>query len=364
MRTILRCGVAAATFAIVGCASSTPPPPSAVRPSEQISAPLNLCAPADSPPKAVAALAGYVQYAVTVTDGNGNPVSDLKQSDFVAYVGNQSLPIKYFREDKGGLPHSIVVVIDESGSMINKLVVQDPGALQSVRRQIADATKNLNQCDELAVIAVAGHAYGDPNDRDAGIRVIQPLTTDHALALSRIPEQIPYGQTPLYDGISKGLELIESSHYPNHAMIVVTDGLDNKSDLHLDEVLNRAKRDDVAIYAIGIGDPNLASEGPAVAVGPFVVSGGEDADRLDADNLKALSVPSGGQYFIAGELAKDEGTSFVAAVGEVAETLEHGYSIGVITPSWAGQTVPIGLANPGSLRVNARMESTLGGTSQ
>jgi hypothetical protein len=343
MRTTLLCAAAASAITIAGCSASTsrPAPPA----PEPITAPLNLCAPVDAPPKDLAAQQGYAQYAVTVTDAAGNPVRDMKQSDFVARIGSQPLPIKYFQEDNGDLPQSIVVVIDESGSMKNKLVVQDSTALQSVRRKIADATEQLNKCDEVAAIALGGHllseSAGDDKIRiiyplttmgaptmaqpvlgDDKIRIIQPLTTDHALALSQMTQQVPWGQTPLYDGIIAGLQLFESAHYPNRVMIIVTDGLDNTSNVKLDEVLSRAKKDSVPIYMIGIGAPNLPG-GIAIAVGPFWM-GGADADRVDANTLKALSVPSGGQYYVVSELAKDNGNSFVAAVGKVAGALRHG----------------------------------------
>jgi len=347
MQIFLRCVAAAIAFAIAGCASSSPSPTVASAP-EHISAPLNLCAQTNAPPKDVAAQAGYVQYAVTVTDAAGKPLRDLKQSDFVAYAGTQWLPIKYFREDKGDTPQSIVIVIDESGSMENKLVVQDPGMLQNVRQQIADASGKMNKCDEVAALAVGGHPVGDPDDRAAGIRVIQPFTTDHALAASRIPQQIPYGQTPLYDGINRGLELIESAHYPNRAMIVITDGFDNTSNTESGAVLDRAQKDAVPIYAIGIGDPKAAGGGVAISIGPFVM-GGDPENQVDVKNVKALSAPSGGQYFVVSELAKDNGSSFVDAIGKVADALGNGYSIGVIASQSTDRTVTIALANPGGV---------------
>ena len=215
----------------------------------------------------------------------------------------------------------------------------------------------LNKCDEVAAIAVGGHPLGDPDDRDRGIRVIQPFTTDHALAVSRIPQQIPYGQTPLYDGINRGLEVIESSHYPNREMIVVTDGLDNTSRTESDEVIARAKKDGVAIYAIGLGDLNARQEQGSISMRSFVL-GNDDPDGMNEKALEALSAPSTGRYFVGSELAQDKGKGFVAAVEQVANTIGNGYSIGVIAPSWAGQTITIGLANPGALRVTSRMEST------
>ncbi len=76
-------------LAIAGCASSTQPRAVAPTP-EQISAPLNVCAPTDTPPQDVASQEGYLQYSVIVIDATGNPARDLKQSDFTAYAGGQS----------------------------------------------------------------------------------------------------------------------------------------------------------------------------------------------------------------------------------------------------------------------------------
>jgi VWFA-related protein len=356
MRTTLRCVVAAIALAIAGCASSSQHP--APTP-EAISAPLNLCAPANSPPNDIASQPGYVQYAVTVTDANGNLVDNLKQADFVVYVPEHRLPIKYFHNETGKAPQSIIVVIDESGSMVNKLVVRDPVTLQSVRREIGDAAEKLNRCDEVAVIAVGGHpANSSPREAlDQEIRVIQPLTTDHKLALSRIQEQVPWGQTPLYDGITQGLQLIETAHYPNRVLIVVSDGLDNTSEVKVDEVLDRARTDLVTIYVIGVGNLNAPPGEHEVTVGPFVLGGVGDPDRLDAKTIKALSTQSGGQYFIASELANDNGNTFVDAVGKVASAVGHSYSIGVTVPkenTSEMQPITIGLANSGTLRLNAR----------
>jgi von Willebrand factor type A domain len=242
-----------------------------------------------------------------------------------------------------------------------KLVVKDERVLQDVRNDLGEAIKNLNKCDEVAAIALGGHPSNEAdNYRKSGqVRIIQPLTTDHALAVGRITDQVPFGLTALYDGLGEGLQLIESAQYPNRAMIVVTDGLDNTSYAHLDEVLDRATKDGVSIYGIGIGDSR--PKPGSVNIGPFVM-GTDNPDAVDEKTLKSLSEPSGGKYFVVSELAQDNGRTFADAVGKVADRLGSGYSIGVIglTTSASGeQPITIALANAGSLRVNARkMEST------
>jgi VWFA-related protein len=350
--------MAAIAIAMAGCAASSPSPTVAPAP-EQISAPSNLCAPLDTPPKDVASKAGYIQYVVTVTDAAGNPVRDLKQSDFIAYVPGRTLPIEYFNDDSGNAPQSIVVVVDESGSMENKLILPDTATFQKVRQEVGDAAEKMNRCDEVAVIAVGGYpANSSPRAAlDQEIRVIQPLTTDHRLAMTRISEQIPWGQTPLYDGIAQGLQLLEAAHYPNRAMIVITDGLDNTSQSKRDQVVERAKKDMVTIYVIGVGNEKSPPGEHEVAVGPFILGGLGDPDRMDTKAIEALSTQNGGQYFIVSELPKDSGSSYVDALGKVASALGQGYSIGVTAPTATtseAQPVTITLVNPGTLRVSAR----------
>jgi VWFA-related protein len=308
------------------------------------------------PPGEIASKPAYVQYAVTVTDAMGNPVRGLKPSEFVVKAGDRSLPIKFFREDDGDAPESIVIVVDESGSMVNKLGVWNDADLERVRENIRKATRTLNKCDEIAGVAVGGHSLDEPIDRDDGIRVVQPFTTDHEAALGRAFNQMAWGQTPLYDGIDKGLEVVESATYSNRALIVITDGIDNTSKDKSDKVLERAEGEGVRIYAIGMGDPNVkAPQVPVNTIQPLIVS--RDADAANEKSLKAVSGPSGGQYAIASELSKDDGESFVAALEKLNGVLGHGYSIGLIGPPSGEQRISIELANAGANRVTARKES-------
>ncbi|MGA9721762.1 MAG: VWA domain-containing protein [Candidatus Binatus sp.] len=165
-----------------------------------------------------------------------------------------------------------------------------------------------------------------------------------------------WGQTPLYDGIDKGLEVVESAHYSNRVMIVITDGIDNTSKDKSDKMLERAEREGIRIYAIGMGDPNAkAPQIRANAIQTLVVS--RDADAVNEKTLKAISVPSGGQYAMASELSKDDGESVVAAVEKLNGVLGHEYSIGLIEPPSGEQRISIELANAGANRVTARKES-------
>jgi VWFA-related protein len=344
-----------AAAVVIGASGCAPQQAAVARKTAPISAPLSLCTPTDAPSEEIGSKPGYVQYAVTVTDASGNPVRGLKASDFVVKAGDRSVPIGFFREDDGDAPESIVIVVDESGSMVNKLAVSDIGDLERVRENIQGATRTLNKCDEIAGVAVGGHPADEPVDKDDGIRVIQPFTTDDQAALERAFYQMAWGETPLYDGIDKGLEVAESAHYSNRALIVITDGIDNTSKDKAEKVLDRAEREGIRIYAIGMGDPNAKEpKVPANTIQFFVPS--RDADAANEKTLEALSGPSGGQYAMASELRKDAGESFVAAIEKLNGALGYEYSIGLIGPVSKGQPIRIELANAGANRVMAAKE--------
>jgi hypothetical protein len=152
------------------------------------------------------------------------------------------------------------------------------------------------------------------------------------------------------------LEVVESAHYSNRALVVITDGIDNTSKDKSDKVLDRAEREGIRIYAIGVGEPQVkAPQGAANTMQQIILS--RDADALNEKTLKALSGPSGGQYAMASELSKDEGQSFVAAVEKLNGALGYGYSIGLVGQSSGVQPISIKLANAGANRVIARKES-------
>jgi VWFA-related protein len=311
------------------------PPPMEV--PKDVPAPLRLCQSIDMPPQPIADKPGYAEYAITVTDSDGQPLTGLTRKDFVASRGNEVVPIEFFRGDTSPSPVSIAVVLDSSGSMINKLGISDVNKLNMVQRSISDVVKKLDACDELALIT-----FG----RSQTVRMAQPLTTDHALLLSRLNHILPYGTTPLYDSIHDASDALASADYPKRAMIVITDGLDNTSVTSLADLLSEVSKRGVPIYTIGIGNPKPDHNAPTMAIGPFVVMGGE-ADYVDVSVLKQISAATGGEAFLVSPIDKDTGAAFSAALAKINATLASGYTIGVIGDADAGPQVAIN-GHPGA----------------
>src|SRR5208282_1456736 len=100
---------------IAGCSSAvqTSPPAPPVTASETAATQpwLDLCPLPDLAPADLRSKAGYLQWAISVTDANGAPIAGLKKSDFSARSGSTSYPISWFRETtSAATPVSLVVL--------------------------------------------------------------------------------------------------------------------------------------------------------------------------------------------------------------------------------------------------------------
>ncbi|MGB8683794.1 MAG: hypothetical protein WCD12_12990 [Candidatus Binatus sp.] len=230
-------------------------------PTAQIAAPLKLCPSATAPPNDLLANPGFIQFAVSVTDSTGKPVTGLKQSDFAAHAGGQILPIQYFDEEPDGAPTSIVIVTDLSQFMASQLI-PNVNKLEGVQKTLPDAVGKLNECDEIAILVFGGNGF--PDERAVGqmatpglyqdlqetpITLLQPFTTDHRLALMRLADRTAYGLAPLYDAMQQGLNVMASAHYQNHALIVITDGADYTSEVKNEDLIAGISRPQMRVRA-------------------------------------------------------------------------------------------------------------------
>ncbi len=309
--------------ALAGCAaqqqsSGTPDYPAAARAA---TAPLKLCPVPDGAPADLVSRPGFTEFTTTVTDTSGALVASLKQSDFEVHSAAQSLPVAYFHNDAGAAPESIILVIDTSGSMHPKL--------PTVTRALGGFIGKLNSCDEIAIIAFSDQPY-----------LIQPFTTDHLLAAGKLSILRANGETAIYDSIDKAVDAErKTAHYPARAIILITDGIDNKSTATKDEAIAKVKRSGAQLFLVGIGDPNVRPDSGSLAIGPFVINGG-DIDRVDARTLKEFASATGGNAYVVRPTASGDDTGnntatndeFPTAIAKIQGALGHGYTLGVVLP--------------------------------
>jgi Ca-activated chloride channel family protein len=170
---------------------------------------------------------------VTVVDSGNRPVLDLPQQNFSLLEGGVPQKIQYFsREDA---PISVALILDFSGSMDNKIEYE----LQAVN----EFFQNANPEDDYYVIAVSDRPKLVA-DASQSINTIQ----------AHLAAMLPHGMTALYDSIYLGVNKLRTARYKRRAMVIVSDGGDNRSRYTLKEIKSMLAESDVLTYSIGIFD--------------------------------------------------------------------------------------------------------------
>ena len=168
---------------------------------------------------------------VTVTDSDDRLVSNLQARDFSVLDSKHRQQIRYFSlEDT---PISVAVILDTSRSMRNKFAQACSAAMEFFRYS--------NPHDEFAVVtfADAPRLQADFTDSAADIEAaLQPIQAD--------------GFTALWDAIYLGLKEMSRAHYAKKALLVISDGGDNRSRYTQGEIKSVLKEADVEVYAIDI----------------------------------------------------------------------------------------------------------------
>ena len=175
---------------------------------------------------------------VTVTDSMDRLVTGLEKDNFFVYENSQLQTIKTFSQED--VPVSIGIIFDLSGSMANKVI--------RARDSILQFLKTSNPQDEFFVIGF--------NDRPE-------LLSDFTSSVNDIEAQLVTvhagHRTALLDAIYFGLTKMKQARYERRALLIVSDGGDNRSRYTEREVRDYVREADVQIYSIGIFDPNAAT---------------------------------------------------------------------------------------------------------
>jgi Ca-activated chloride channel family protein len=175
---------------------------------------------------------------LTVTDPLNRLVTGLDKDNFSLFENNYPQAIKTFSSEDA--PVSIGVIMDLSGSMTNKVIRS--------RESIVQFMKTANPQDEFFVIGF--------NDRP---ELLEDFTSSVDDIEARL-EMVKAGhRTALLDAIYFGLEKMKQAKYPRKALLVVSDGGDNRSRYTESEVRAAVRESDTQIYSIGIFDQYAAT---------------------------------------------------------------------------------------------------------
>jgi Ca-activated chloride channel homolog len=259
----------------------TPPPatasaPAAGAPAGAEAAPLTGAASLKiRPGELIRMNVDMVLVPVTVTDPMNRLVTGLEKDDFQVYENsNQQQVASFACEDA---PVSIGIIFDLSGSMTSKLI--------RARESILQFIKTANPQDEFFVIGF--------NDRP---ELIEDFTSSVEDIQARLATVRSGHRTALLDAIYYGLAKMKEARHERKALLIVSDGGDNRSRYTEGELRAQVRESDVELYSIGIFDPYAPT--PEERSGPQL--------------LNDLSEETGGRLFRVDDLSE---------MGDIAEKI-------------------------------------------
>ncbi|MFY9823988.1 MAG: VWA domain-containing protein [Thermoanaerobaculia bacterium] len=173
-----------------------------------------------------------VEMYVAATDSSGNLVRDLKQEDFEVLESGKPQEIVKF-DLVQNLPLTVGILVDTSGSMAGSLVAAEKAAagfLKSV----------MKPKDKAFLVSFAARS-----------RLDMPPTDDVGAMVEAIEGLQAAGETALHDALVHSLYYFRGVQ-GQRAMILLSDGDDNKSYVTFKDALEYASRSGVAIYTIGL----------------------------------------------------------------------------------------------------------------
>lgn len=240
-----------------------------------------------------------VPLTVTVTDATGKYVTGLSDQDFTVLEDGVAQPLSFFARES--VPVDVALVLDTSGSM---------GAdLPLVQAAARGLVQQLRPSDRGAVVEVKDNAG-----------MAQPFTSDRGLLEQAIRGLSASGNTSLYDGLYIVLREFErerraAAQVRRQALVLLSDGLDTRSRLSADDVLELARRVGVNIYVIALKS-GLAT----------IPRQSLDGSILRADYaMGAVARESGGRTYQP-KSARELPAIYTAIAQELASQYELGYT--------------------------------------
>jgi Ca-activated chloride channel homolog len=230
-----------------------------------------------------------VSLFVTVADAAKRLVPDLKQEDFEVFDNDKPQAITYF--DSSIRPITVVVMLDTSGSMTLSIELLKKAAEQFLIRLLPEDRAKVGAFNDKLQLSATF-----TNNRDQLISAAKDLDFGNG--------------TRLWDAVDLSLDELKGIE-GRRVILVFTDGDDTESrKAGLGGVIDRARAEEVMIYAIGLESQYMGAPGRMVRTKP---------DR----GLRKLADETGGGYF---ELEKS--ADLEPTFTRVAQELHSQYVIG------------------------------------
>jgi Ca-activated chloride channel family protein len=179
-----------------------------------------------------------VRVFVTVIDRDGRLVTTLNRDNFEIRDEGKPQPITQF--DNRPQPIRLIVMLDVSGSMEGNLPLLRAAGAQLFARLLPE---------DVARVGSFGH----------DVTISPSFTHDPRELAAALPDAIaPDAPTPLWRAIDQALDAFKDGDDTRKVILVLSDGKDTgmlsfrQRPVSQAEVIDRARREDVMIYAVGM----------------------------------------------------------------------------------------------------------------
>lgn len=277
---------------------------------------------------------------VSVTNAAGEPVGIDPATILLQENGQTMQPV----EIKGGgdvvssasIPITTMLVIDISGSM------EKNGKLAAAKEAAKSYVNQMRTGDQAGLITY-----------DTGVYTVQPITTDTSALINAIDSLKSGSDTAMYNALMEA-ERALANGTGRKAIIVLTDGMDNRSQSTQDDVIAAIGQSGLTISAIGFGDASSSgqsglNEGGLRSLADL--SGGVYGYATNADALKSL-------YQQQSRVLQSEYQITFVSPAALRDGINRNISVSLTTNS----VVSEGQYNPGGVlpEVSSRSWSTFG----
>ena len=240
----------------------------------------------------------------TVTDKDGRLVPDLERDAFEIYDNGKIQATTVFSSELQ--PITVVMMLDRSGSMRGNFRLVEAAAEAFVRR--------LRPDDKARIGSFAARIQVDPED----------FTSDQEQLLRILRSELqPEGPTPLWNAVNVAITSLLPQQ-GRRVVLIFTDGEDNPMNFKFNnqsvmDVMDRAQRENVMVYAIGLESRGM----PGGGRGGFGGGGLGGMTQRPDPGLPKIAEETGGGYF---ELTRAE--DLASTFARVADELHRQYALG------------------------------------
>ena len=168
---------------------------------------------------------------VSVQDSRGQSVRDLARDNFKIFEDKIEQPISYFSTEES--PVTWGLVLDRSGSM--------QGMMRDVHRSALNVIDQGTREDEMFLMT-----FSDT------VETVSEFTSDRVKLANSAFGLNSDGRTALWDAVDSALDYIKKGQHRKKVLVVITDGVDNKSRIRFGRLVERVKESDVLIYTVGM----------------------------------------------------------------------------------------------------------------